>query len=698
MNLKPFCLAFLFLSFSNFTNAARFFNLFSPDLSLQFNIQVTPEGSVRYSLYADKQTLVKEGRMGLKLKDQLSFDQGFELKQIDTSTIDSIWETVWGEERIIRDHCKRMLVHLEHTKSGRKWIVECKLYNDGVGFRYIFPVQQGLSHFIVEDELTTFPMSSNHSAFWIPGDPDTNEYLYSLTTLKEINSLAEGPGDGIGFKNPLSDTMVQTPFTMRLNNNYYMSIHEAALVNYPAMMLGVQKSKFILKAESVADLFGHKAYLNAGDRTPWRVILVGRKAADLLRNRIILNLNEPSVIKDASWIQPGKYLGIWWEMHLGTKDWAYREVLDSTLHADHGASTERVLRYIDFASQHKFPYVLVEGWNRGWEFGDQGWNERKFSFTIPYPDFDIERIHKYANGKNIKLIMHHETYGAVTDYERQMDDAYSLMKRFDYPIVKTGYVGRLVPRGESHDGQWMVNHYVHVAQKAAGQKLMLNAHEPVRPTGLHRTFPNWLSCEAGRGNEFNAWSQGNPPEHETILPFTRLLGGPMDYTPGIFQLDLDQYGSLRSKNKKVKTTLAKQLALYVTMYSPLQMAADLPENYEKHPEAFQFIKDVPTTWDTTVVIDAIPADFIYIARKERGKDHWFVGLITDENAREYKLSFDFLEPGKKYLAKIYGDGAKAHWQSNPTDYKIEMQNVSSKDQIKIKLAPGGGCAISLMAE
>lgn len=661
---------------------------------MQFNIQLTAEGMVKYSLYADKMPLVKEGRMGVKLLNQFSFDKGFELLSIDTSTIDLFWEPLWGEEKRIKNHCKKMLVHLEHTATGRKWMIEVRLYNDGVGFRYIFPEQPGLSHFIVEDELTSFPMSDDHFCFWIPGDSDSNEYRYSGTKLKEIYALRGSPGKDIGFKSLISDTTVQTPLTMRTKSNAYISIHEAALVNYPAMMLGIHRKSLTLKAELVADAIGNKAYLSAGDQTPWRVILFGRKATDLLRNRIILNLNEPSTLAETRWIQAGKYLGIWWEMHLKTKEWAHHADFDKMKHKPHAANTDHVLRYIDFASAHKFPYLLVEGWNEGWENGDGGWNESKFSFTKSYPDFDMSRISKYATEKNVRLIMHHETYGTVTDYERQMNDAFDLMQKYNYPMVKTGYVGRLVPRGEHHDGQWMVNHYIHVAQKTAERKIMLNVHESVRPTGLHRTYPHWLSSEAARGNEFNAWGDGNLPEHETILPFTRLLGGPMDYTPGIFQLKLNVYDTL--KKEQVNTTLCKQLALYVTLYSPLQMAADLIENYEKHPMAFQFIKDVATDWDTTAVIDANPGDYVYMARKQKNKNNWFVGMITDEQAREHTLVFDFLEPGKKYEAKIYMDGSTAHWQSNPMDYKIESRIFSSKDKLKIKLAPGGGCAISLM--
>lgn len=675
--------------------ASRFFNLFSPDLSLQFNIQLTPDGSVRYSLFADKKTIIKEGRMGVKLLGQISFDKGFDLKKVDTSTVDYYWSPVWGEEGSIRDHCKRMVIHLEQGSSGLKWLIECKLYNDGVGFRYIFPEQQGLNHFIIVDELTTFPMTEDHACFWIPGDPDSNEYKYSFTPISKIHASKAQAGNDIGFRTPVSDTTVQTPFTMRSAANRYITIHEAALVNYPAMMLGVQRKTLTLKAELVQDVAAHKAYLKAGDKTPWRVVLVGRNAADLLRNRIILNLNEPNTIAETAWIQPGKYLGIWWEMHLRTKDWAYRKNLDSLKHKPHGASTQHVKRYIDFASLHNFPYLLVEGWNEGWENGDAGWSERKFSFTNPYPDFDLEQINRYAAQKNVKLIMHHETYGAVTDYERQLCDAFDLMEKYRYPALKTGYVGRLIPRGEHHDGQWMVNHYLHIAQKTAERKLMLNAHESVRPTGLHRPYPNWLTCEAARGNEFNAWGEGNPPEHETILPFTRLLGGPMDYTPGIFQIKLNAYGA--DRKEQVNTTLCKQLALYVTLYSPLQMAADLIENYEKHPAAFQFIKDVPTDWDTTVVLDAQPGDFVYIARKQKKQNHWYVGLITDEHPREYTLDFDFLEPGKKYAAIIYMDSPSAHWQSNPMDYKLDSRNISSKDKLKLKLAPGGGCAVSLKA-
>ncbi|HYG79252.1 MAG TPA: glycoside hydrolase family 97 catalytic domain-containing protein, partial [Pyrinomonadaceae bacterium] len=502
----------------------------------------------------------------------------------------------------------------------------------------------------------------------------------------------------------IAENAVQTPLMMKTADGLYINLHEAALVNYPAMNLMVDRQTFRLTSHLVPDPVGNKAYLQTPARSPWRTVVVSDKAADILASKLILNLNEPSKVSDTSWIRPVKYVGIWWELHVGKTSWNYADAtgaikLDEVDWAKlkpngkHGATTANTKRYIDFAARHGFGGVLVEGWNVGWEDWFGNWKEDVFDFVTPYPDFDVPELQRYAAQKGVKLIMHHETSASATNYERWMDAAYRFMKQYGYDTVKTGYVGRIIPRGEHHDGQWMVNHYVRVAEKTAQYKIMLNAHEPVRPTGLHRTYPNWLASEAARGNEFNAWSSGNPPDHETILPFTRLMGGPMDYTPGIFQIKMSHYDP--AKKEQVHTTLAKQLALYVTMYSPFQMAADLPENYEQRMDAFQFIKDVAVDWDDTRILEAEPGDYVTIARKARGKDEWYVGAITDERARTANVALSYLPAGRSYVATIYADADDADWQANPMAYKIQSFLVNSGTQLKIALANGGGAAVSL---
>lgn len=688
-----FIIFFFLFSFLPEGKTNRYFNLFSPDLNSQLNVQINNNGEVFYSYYVDKKPIISKGRLGIKLQGLNSLENGFDIQSIDTVSIDSIWIPVWGEERNISHTSRNMVLKLRQTAENRFIEIHFQLFNNGLGFRYVFPKQSGLGHFVILDELSSFPMNDNHLCFWMPGDYDSNEYTYQTTALSKINASMGKQENGIGFKTWVSDTTIQTPVTMKTKDGYYIAIHEAALINYPAMQLDVDKKQNEFKVHLVPDCQSNKAYLSAGDQSPWRVILVERDAKSLLTNRIILNLNEAHQLKNTEWIKPGKFIGIWWQMHIGIRDWAFRSGSDRLeTNKPHGANTDEVIRYINFAAEHRFPYVLVEGWNKGWDDWQGAWKDKVFNFTEPYPDFNLKKIHDHAKAKGVKLIMHHETSSAVIDYERQLQDALDFMDPYEYAGIKSGYVGRIVPRGEHHDGQWMVNHYNYIAQKASERKYFIDVHEPVRPTGLHRTFPNWMSSEAGRGNEFNAWSSGNPPEHETILAFTRLLGGPMDYTPGIFQTELNYYDS--TKKERVHTTLSKQLALYVCLYSPLQMAADLLENYEKKMDAFQFIKEVPCDWDSTVVIDAEPGDYIYTARKEKGKGHWYFGAITDENPRDVILPLPFLEKGKSYIATIYRDGDKAHWKTNPMDYKIERKKVNHKDQLKFRLAAGGGCAIS----
>jgi len=704
MMKKLIVLAFLFsLAKAN----AQTYIIQSPHSVIKVEFTLNKSGAISYQLYFKDKIVIKPSTMGFDLKESPSLKElppmkdNFLISSIDSSLVNETWQPVWGEVKTIRNNYRQYVFHLaEKDNLQRKLNIFFKVFDDGAGFRYEFPAQKNLNVFAIADELTQFHLTGNHKAFWIPGDYDSNEFQPSVTTLSEVNSSDGKSVNEIAFKTNIDDKTVQTPLMMKSNEGLYINIHEAALVDYPAMNLSINKSDYVLSSTLVPDAYGIKAYLIAPAKTPWRTIIVSDKASDILASKMILNLNEPSKIKNTSWIRPMKFIGVWWEMHVGKSTWDYAGSQDATNAENlkpsgrHGATTANVKRYIDFASKNKIEGVLVEGWNTGWEDWFGKWKENVFDFITPYPDFDVKELQRYALSKNVKMIMHHETSGAVSSYERQMDTGYRFMKKYGYPAVKTGYVGRIIPRGEHHDGQWMVNHYIRVAEKTASYNIMVDMHEPVRPTGLQRTYPNWLACEAARGNEFNAWSKGNNPEHETILPFTRLMGGPMDYTPGIFQIKMDKYDA--KKPEQVHTTLAKQLALYVTIYSPLQMAADLPENYESHMDAFQFIKDVAVDWDDTKILEAEPGDYITIARKAKNKNNWFVGSITDENARNTTINLDFLDKGKKYIAIIYADGKNADWKNNPMEYLITKQTVDSKTTLSLKLAPGGGCAISIM--
>ncbi|MEP0822133.1 MAG: glycoside hydrolase family 97 protein [Ignavibacterium sp.] len=676
----------------------------SPGGKLVLSFSLHREGEPTYRLTFGNKAVVQTSRLGIALKDLPPFDKGFVIAAQDTLTHDETWEPVWGEVRRIRNRYRELAVTLEQpAHRHRRMIIRFRLYDDGLGFRYEFPLQRNLDYFTVSDELTQFALTGDHTAFWIPGDYDTNEYAYTTSTLTAIDGTKGRAADEIFAKTPIGRNAVQTPLLLKTNDGLYINLHEAALIDYPAMNLTVDQQTFILSAHLVPDAVGNKAYLQTPAKTPWRTIIVSNRAEEILASKVILNLNEPSVIDDTGWIKPQKYVGVWWELHVGKTTWNYSDTSNLKLrdadwnrikpNGKHGATTARVKRYIDFAAEHGFRGVLVEGWNVGWEDWFGKWKEEVFDFVTPYPDFDVNELAQYAAEKGVKLIMHHETSASVTNYERRMDEAYRFMKENGYEAVKTGYVGRIIPRGEHHDGQWMVNHYVRVAEKTARHRIMVNMHEPVRPTGLHRTYPNWLACEAARGNEFNAWSQGNPPEHETILPFTRLMGGPMDYTPGIFQISMDYYDP--NRKAQVHTTLAKQLALYVTLYSPLQMAADLPENYERFPDAFQFIKDVAVDWDDTKIIAAEPGDYLTIARKARDKDEWFLGAITDEQPRSSRVRLDFLPADRWYVATIYADAPDAHWEKNPMAYRIQTVLVQRTTILEMRLAAGGGTAVSL---
>ncbi len=704
--MRFFVLLFVlsFISLSSALTQQRSQTLKSPNGKLTLTFSLTEQGEPRYELSFGNKTVIKQSALGVKLKDLPHFERGFRIADAKTRTIDETWSPVLGEEKSIRNYCNELLLTLEQPAEKRRTLnLRFRLFNDGLGFRYEFPAQPELKHFTLIDELTEFNLTGDHTAFWIPGDYDSNEYTYHTTRLSEVDAFEGKKASEIGTRSLIAPNAVQTPLMLKTADGLYINLFEAALVDYPALNLVINQSTFSLSAHLVPDAFGNKAYLQTPCKSPWRTVIVSENAAGILESRITLNLNEPSKLKDVSWIKPMKYVGIWWEMHVGKSTWNYADVDNVKLketdwkalrpNGRHGATTKRAKEYIDFAAKHGFDAVLIEGWNIGWEEWFGKMKEEVFDFVTPYPDFNIEEVARYAKSKSVKLIMHHETSASVSNYERRMDEAFRLMKKYDYPAVKTGYVGNILPRGEHHDGQWMVNHYVRVAEKAAEYQLMVNAHEPVRPTGLGRTYPNWLACEAARGNEFNAWSKGNPPEHETILPFTRLLGGGMDYTPGIFEIKMSYYDP--NKTEQVHTTLAKQLALYVTLYSPLQMAADLPENYERYLDAFQFIKDVALDWDETKILEAEIGDYLTVARKAKGKDNWFIGGITDENARTSRITLDFLNRNLQYETTIYSDAPDAHWEQNPKAYQIKTQLVRTGDTLEIQLAPGGGYAIHL---
>lgn len=667
-------------------------------ISLSFKLN--KQGSATYAINFGKNEVIRPSLMGFELTGDSAFNQGLEIIKSSRSSVDSSWNPVWGEVKTIRNHYEELTVSLKQKeKPFRALNIIFRVFEDGVGFRYEFPKQQELKYFVVSKELTEFNLTGNHKSFWIPGDYDTNEYSYTVSPLSEIDAwTVQKKATDIAVRVVPDQFAVQTPLMLKSDGGLYINIHEAALVNYPAMQLHVNKQDFKLTASLVPDALGNKAYLHAPFSTPWRTILISDKAADILSSKMILNLNEPSKLQNTEWIKPMKFVGVWWEMQTGKSTWSYANSLDDVgadgrlvASGKHGGNTANVKRYIDFAAKNGIDAVLVEGWNTGWEDWFGNWKENIFDFVTPYPDFDVQGITDYAKGKGVKMIMHNETSGSATTYERYLDTAFRFMNKFGYSGVKTGYVGKIVPRGEHHDGQWMVNHYERVAQKAADHRIVLDAHEPNRPTGLHRTYPNWMASEAARGNEYNAFSDGNHPNHETILPFTRLIGGPMDYTPGIFKIR----GYSEVPGRQVHSTLAKQLALYVTLYSPLQMAADLPENYDARMDAFQFIKDVAVDWDDTKIVEAEPGAYITIARKAKGSDQWFIGAITNENARNAIIPLNFLDPKVKYEVTVYRDADQADWKDNPEAYTIEKHKAGSKTTLKLKLARGGGAAVSI---
>ena len=678
--------------------------LTSPNGQLQMNFSISPQGEPVYELLYKDKTVIKPSKLGLELKNDPGLMNGFSMTDVKNSTFDETWEPVWGEEKQIRNHYNEMAVTLNQEAEDRYIVIRFRLFDDGLGFRYEFPLQKTLNYFVIKEEHTQFAMTGDHTAFWIPGDYDTQEYDYTESKLSEIRGLMEGAITPNSSQTPFSPTGVQTSLQMKTDDGLYINLHEAALVDYSCMHLNLDDKNFVFESWLTPDAVGDKGYLQAPCTSPWRTIIVSDDARDILASRITLNLNEPCAYEDVSWIKPVKYVGVWWELIAGKGSWAYTDELPSVKLGEtdytktkpngrHGANNEHVKKYIDFAAANGLDQVLVEGWNEGWEdwFGHS--KDYVFDFVTPYPDFDVKMLNEYAHSKGVRLMMHHETSASVRNYERHMDKAYQFMVDHGYNAVKSGYVGNIIPRGEHHYGQWMNNHYLYAVKKAAEYKIMVNGHEAVRPTGLCRTYPNLIGNEAARGTEYEAFG-GSKPFHTTLLPFTRLIGGPMDYTPGIFDTKLDFMGDL--PHGQVQTTLAKQLALYVTLYSPLQMAADVIENYESRMDAFQFIKDVAVDWDESKYIEAEPGDYLTIARKAKGTNNWFVGGITDENARTAQFKLDFLDADKKYVATLYADGKDADYKENPTSYQIKKGIVTSKNTLSVKEARSGGFALSLI--
>ena len=695
--------------------------LLSPDGDLKLTFRLSDTGAPTYALDFRGHPAVLPSGMGLELRgDAPALEFGTEIRKggygapvslydrfeqcgVERSSFDETWQPVWGEESSIRNHYNEMAVTLRQAESGREMIIRFRLYDEGLGFRYEFPEQEQLTYFTIREERTQFAMTGDHTAFWIPGDYDTQEYDYTESRLSQIRSLMEQAITPNSSQTPFSPTGVQTALQMKSDDGLYINIHEAALVDYACMHLDLDDETMVFTAHLTPDAQGWKGYLQTPCHTPWRTVMVTDDAREILASRLILNLNDPCAIEDTSWIQPVKYVGVWWEMITGKSDWAYtRDVpsvqLGVTDYAAvkpsgrHAANNANVKRYIDFAAGNGFDQVLVEGWNVGWEDWFGHTKDYVFDFVTPYPDFDIEALNDYAHRKGVRLMMHHETSSSVRNYERHLEAAYALMNRYGYNAVKSGYVGDILPRGEHHYGQWMVNHYLHAVKLAARHHIMVNAHEAVRPTGLCRTWPNLIGNESARGTEYQAFG-GTKPFHVTLLPFTRLQGGPMDYTPGIFSMDVSKLNP--ENHSHVQATLANQLALYVTLYSPLQMAADLPEHYEQYSDAFQFIRDVAVAWDESRYLTAEPGDVIVAARRAKESGAWFVGGVTDENRRTASVALDFLDPEKSYVATLYADAPDADYRTNPEAYEIRTGRVSSRTTLDITMACGGGFALSI---
>ena len=693
----------------------------SPDGELELRFSLSDKGEPTYALDYKGRAVVLPSRMGLELRgdapalefgaeiqkggygEPVSLYDGFEQCGAVRSEFDETWQPVWGEESSIRNRYNELAITLRQPQSGRQMVVRFRLYDEGVGFRYEFPEQEAMTYFTIREERTQFAMTGDHTAFWIPGDYDTQEYDYTESKLSEIRQLMQQAITPNSSQTPFSPTGVQTALQLKSDDGLYINIHEAALVDYPCMHLDLDDERMVFTSHLTPDAQGWKGYMQTPCHTPWRTVMVTDDAREILASRLILNLNEPCAIEDTSWIKPVKYVGVWWEMITGKSDWAYTQELPSvhlgvTDYAAvkpsgrHAANNENVRRYIDFAAEHGFDQVLVEGWNVGWEDWFGHTKDYVFDFVTPYPDFDIEALNNYAHEKGVRLMMHHETSSSVRNYERHLEAAYDLMNRHGYNAVKSGYVGDILPRGEHHYGQWMVNHYLYAVQEAARHHIMVNAHEAVRPTGLCRTWPNLIGNESARGTEYQAFG-GTKPVHVTLLPFTRLLGGPMDYTPGIFSMEVSKLNP--ANNSHVNATIANQLALYVTLYSPLQMAADVPEHYEQYMDAFRFIKEVAVDWDESRYLLAEPGDLIVIARRAKGSSAWFVGGVTDENRRTAELRLDFLDPEKSYVATLYADAPDADYRTNPEAYTIRTGKVTAKSKLKVEMAAGGGFALSI---
>lgn len=681
--------------------------LTSPDGRLQLSFDLTADGTPTYKMDYNNKPVIATSRLGLELKNQKSLLDGFKMERVSRSSFDETWQPVWGEQSSIRNHYNEMAVCLSQPDDNghlREMIVRFRLYDDGVGFRYEWPAQDNFTYFTIKEERTEFAMTGDHTAYWIPGDYDTQEYDYTISRLSEVREKMPAVKFSYNVSSTVfSDTGVQTSLQLKTDDGIYLNIHEAACVDYSTMHLNLDEKRMVLTSWLTPDARGDKGYLMAPCHSPWRTVMVTSTATAALDSKLILNLNEPCKLEDTSWIHPTKYMGVWWEMIVGKSSWAYSNAsainLDSidykTMKPNgiHGANNDNVKRYIDFAAENGFDQLLVEGWNIGWEdwFGHE--KDYVFDFVTPNPDFDIAMLNDYAHSKGIKLMMHHETSGSLRNYERHLDAAYSLMNKYGYDAVKSGYVGNMVPRGEYHYGQWANNHYLYCVKEAAKHKIMVNAHEATRPTGLCRTYPNLVGNESARGTEYQQ-SAGIMPHHVTILPFTRLQGGPMDYTPGIFCMDVSKLNP--ENHGHVNATLCNQLALYVTLYSPLQMAADVPENYMRYADAFRFIKDVAVDWDESRYLAAEPGEYIIAARREKGGQRWFVGGVTNEDARTMTVDFSFLTKGQKYMATIYADAKDADYETNPEKYVITRRVVTTKDKEKIFMARGGGFAISLM--
>lgn len=687
-----------------FANAAAQ-ELQSPNGKLTFVFSLQKDGTPTYGLTYQNKMVIKPSHLGFELeKDSVSLLNGFQVTEVKTRSFDETWKPVWGELSSIRNHYNELAVSLLQTKTNRQMVIRFRLFDEGLAFRYEFPTQKNLIYFTIKEERTQFAMTGDHTAFWIPGDYDTQEYDYTTSKLSEIRSLFKGAVTGNASQTSFSPTGVQTALMLKTADGLYINLHEAALINYACMHLNLDDKNMVFESWLTPNANGDKGNMQAPCQTPWRTIMVSNDAREILASKMTLNLNEPSKIKDPSWIKPVKYVGVWWEMIAGKSSWSYTNEFPSVQlgvtdysrakpNGTHGATTANVKKYIDFAAKHGFDGVLVEGWNIGWEDWFGNGKDYVFDFLTPYPDFDVKGIHDYARSKGVKMIMHHETSGAVRNYERHMDQAYRFMKDNGYDAVKSGYVGNILPRGDYHYSQWMVNHYQYAVEKAADYQIMVNAHEAVRPTGICRTYPNLIGNESARGTEYQAFG-GSKPNHVTILPFTRLIGGPMDYTPGIFEMDVSKISP--NNHSHVNSTLANQLALYVTMYSPLQMAADLPENYDRFPDAFQFIKDVAVDWSDSKYLEAEPGEYITVARKAKGNNNWFVGNVNGTSPRTAKISLGFLDKGATYEATIYADAKDAHYKTNPQAYTIRKMMVNSNTQLDLFSAPGGGYAISIV--